>query len=92
MGSNFMGGIAACGDRCGYHVTEEGNKTRQILELKFRQTRPQAQASTIMSNAEVASAAPRRSQRDKKQVDRFGSGAYSPSRSSHNGISPFWIP
>ena len=44
-----------------------------------------------MSNTEAAAAAPRRSQRDKKQVERFGSGAHPPSRLSRNGISVFRI-
>ena len=59
--------------------------------MRFHQTRPQAQAPTIMSDAEAASIAPRRSQRDKKQVERFGSGAYPPSRFSPYGVSVFWI-
>ena len=40
-----------------------------------------------MRGAEATSIAPRRSQRNKKQVERFGSGAYPPSRLSHDGIS-----
>jgi cohesin complex subunit SA-1/2 len=40
-----------------------------------------------MSDTEAATTAPRRSQRDKKQVERFGSGAHPPSRPSRGGIS-----
>jgi len=44
-----------------------------------------------MSDAGVASIPPRRSQRGKKQVERFGSGANPLSRPSCDGISVFWI-
>lgn len=40
-----------------------------------------------MSDTEAATAAPRRSQRDKKQVERFGSGEHPPSRPPCGGIS-----
>ena len=56
---------------------QEGNQGA-LVQDRAHQTRPQAQAATIMSDAEGA--APRRSQRGKKQVERFGSGAYIPSR------------
>lgn len=61
-----------------------------LCEIRVHQTRLQAQTSATMSDAEAASAAPRRSQRDKKRVERFGSGVHPP-RPSVNGISMFWI-
>jgi len=59
--------------------------------IGIHQTRPQAQTITIMSDGGVAAIPPRRSQRGKKQVERFGSGTNPLSRPSCDGISAFWI-
>ena len=71
-----------------YHVTGMGSNTRGKIEIRSNASTN----STTMSDAEAATAAPRRSQRDKKQVERFGSGAHSPSRPSRGGILIFGFP
>ena len=70
-------------------MAEMGTKTRQD-EIEI-QSNASISATLIMSDAEATSTAPRRSQRDKKQVERFGSGVCLQSRLSHGGISVFWI-
>lgn len=52
-----------------------GTKTRRN-EIETPSNASTSSSPTIMSDAEATSIAPRRSRRDKRQVERFGSGTY----------------